>query len=130
MMSYLHTKFYDNWISSFRGIAMTRFWEGQTDRRADSGRSDCTPRPAFAFGKAGKNMQQQLHCQMLCNKIWRMNFTLFYSVLILKLYVKNLSKSITGFKFVQLLSVHNTHYLCNLGKYVYFAFESRECILS
>ena len=31
MMSYLHTKFHDNWISSFRGVAMTRFWDGQTD---------------------------------------------------------------------------------------------------
>ena len=27
------------------------------------------------------------------------------------------------FKFVQLLSVHNIHDLCNLGKYVYFAFK-------
>ena len=27
---------------------MTRFWDGRTD-----GRSDCTPRPAFAFGDAG-----------------------------------------------------------------------------
>ena len=49
MMSYLHTKFHDNWISSFRGVAMTRFWDGRTD-----GPSDCTPRPAFAFGDAGK----------------------------------------------------------------------------
>ena len=31
MMFYLHTKFHDNWISSFRGVAMTRFWDGQTD---------------------------------------------------------------------------------------------------
>ena len=31
MMSYLHTKFHDNWISSFRGVTMTRFWDGQTD---------------------------------------------------------------------------------------------------
>ena len=61
-MSYLHTKFHDNWISSFRGVAMTRFWDGRTDRRTDGqtdgrtdGRSDCTPRPAFAFGDAGKN---------------------------------------------------------------------------
>ena len=46
MMSYLHTKFHDNWISSFRGVAMTRFWDG---------RSDCTPRSAFTFGDAGKN---------------------------------------------------------------------------
>ena len=52
-MSYLHTKFHDNWISSFRGVAMTRFWDGRTDRQTD-GRSDCTPRPAFAFGDAGK----------------------------------------------------------------------------
>ena len=58
MMSYLHAKFHDNWISSFRGVAMTRFWDGRTDRRTDGrtdGRSDCTPRPAFAFGDAGKN---------------------------------------------------------------------------
>ena len=60
MMSYLHTKLHDNWISSFRGIAMTRFWDGWTDGRTD-GRSDCTPRPAFAFGDAGKNKNQQLY---------------------------------------------------------------------
>ena len=35
MMSYLHTKFHDNWISSFRGVAMTRFWDGQTDGQTD-----------------------------------------------------------------------------------------------
>ena len=35
MMSYLHTKFHDNWISSFRGVAMTRFWDGRTDRLLD-----------------------------------------------------------------------------------------------
>ena len=29
---------------------ITVFWDGQTD-----GQSDCTPRPAFAFGDAGKN---------------------------------------------------------------------------
>ena len=34
-MSYLHTKFHDNWISSFRGVAMIRFWDGRTDRRTD-----------------------------------------------------------------------------------------------
>ena len=55
MMSYLHTKFHDNWISSLRGVAMTRFWDGRTDGQTD-GRSDCTPRPAFAFGHAGKNL--------------------------------------------------------------------------
>ena len=38
-MTYLHTKFHDNWISSFRGVAMTRFWDGRTDRRKD-GRTD------------------------------------------------------------------------------------------
>ena len=61
-MSYLHTKFHENRISSFRGVAMTRFWDGRTDRqtggRTDGrtgGRSDCIPRPAFAFGDAGKN---------------------------------------------------------------------------
>ena len=35
MMSYLHAKFHDNWISSFRRVAMTRFWDGRTDRRTD-----------------------------------------------------------------------------------------------
>ena len=34
-MSYLHTEFHDNWISSFRGVAMTRLWDGRTDRRTD-----------------------------------------------------------------------------------------------
>ena len=34
-MSYLHTKFHDNWISSFRGVAMTRFWDGRMDRQTD-----------------------------------------------------------------------------------------------
>ena len=56
MMSYRHTKFHENRISSFRGVAMTRFWDGQMDRRTDR-RNDCTPRPAFAFGDAGKNWQ-------------------------------------------------------------------------
>ena len=46
-----------------------------------------------------------------------------------------LSKSITGkkpkvFKFLQLLSIHNIHDLYNLRRYVYFAFKSREVILS
>ena len=36
---------------------MTRFWDGRTD-----GRSDCTPRPAFAFGDAGKNKHQLRKC--------------------------------------------------------------------
>ena len=35
MMSYLHTKLHDNWISSFREVAMTRFWDGQTDEQTD-----------------------------------------------------------------------------------------------
>ena len=39
MMSYLHTKFHENRISSFRGVAMTRFWDGRTDERID-GRTD------------------------------------------------------------------------------------------
>ena len=53
-MSYLHTKFHDIWSGSFRGVAMTRFWDGRTVGRTD-GRSNCTSRPAFAFGDAGKN---------------------------------------------------------------------------
>ena len=35
MMSYLHTKFHDYCISSFRGVAMTRFWDGQTGGQTD-----------------------------------------------------------------------------------------------
>ena len=35
---------------------MTRFWDGRTDGRTD-GQSDCTPRPAFAFGDAGKKLE-------------------------------------------------------------------------
>ena len=34
-MSYLHTKFHDNWISSFRGVAMTIFWDGRKDGQTD-----------------------------------------------------------------------------------------------
>ena len=56
MMSYLHTKFHDNWISSFRGVAMTRFWDGRTD-----GRSDPNPRPAFTFDDAGKKRNLNTH---------------------------------------------------------------------
>ena len=59
MMSYLHTKFHDNWISSFRGVAMTRFWDGWTD-----GWSDPTPRPAFAFGDTGKNQIRKAQHQL------------------------------------------------------------------
>ena len=62
MMSYPHTKFHENPMSSFRGVAMTsllgrndRQMDGQTDGRTD-GRSDCTPRPAFAFGDAGNKL--------------------------------------------------------------------------
>ena len=61
MISYLHTKFPENRISSFRGVPMIRFWDGRTDRQTDGrtdGRtdrlSDPTPRPSFAFGDAGK----------------------------------------------------------------------------
>ena len=68
MMSYLHTKFHDNWISSFRGVVMTRFWDGRTDRQTDErtdGRSDCTPRPAFAFGHLRSPEYQRLHTDFL-----------------------------------------------------------------
>ena len=34
------------------------------------------------------------------------------------------------FKCEQLLSIHNIHDLCNLGKYINFAFKSRESIFS
>ena len=67
MMSYLHTKFHDNWISSFKGVAMTIIWDGRTDVRTD-GRSDCTPRPAFAFGDAGKKSATPR------KKKWNQNF--------------------------------------------------------
>ena len=39
---------------------MTRFWDGQTDRR-----SDCTPKPAFAFGDAGKKRARNLEQKIL-----------------------------------------------------------------
>ena len=42
MMFYLHTKFHDKWISSFR-VAMTRFWDGRTDgqtNRQTDGQTD------------------------------------------------------------------------------------------
>ena len=115
MMSYLHTKFHENRISSFRGVAMTRsfmsifyvprgitstkmrgskfpadmhnyIWcpiyipsfmiigsvvlelrwqEFGTDGQTD-GRSDCTPRPAFAFGDAGKNIWRIFVCVCVC----------------------------------------------------------------
>ena len=45
MMFYLHTKFHDKWISSFRGVDFGT--DGRTDGQTD------TPRPAFAFGDAG-----------------------------------------------------------------------------
>ena len=40
---------------------MTRFWDGRTD-----GRSDCTPRPAFAFGDAGK--KNLIQVEKSCHK--------------------------------------------------------------
>ena len=68
-MSYLHTKFHDNWISSFRGVAMTRFWDGRTDGQTDG--VDCTPRPAFAFGDAGnKNWLAPSFFPLLLPKIF------------------------------------------------------------
>ena len=87
MMSYLHTKFHDNWISSFRGVAMTRFWDGRTDRRTDrrtdgqtdgrtDGRSDCTPRPAFAHGDAGKK-KLFVYLDIFCGMI---DFLAYFSI--------------------------------------------------
>ena len=40
MISYLHIKFHDNCISSFRGVAMTRFWDGWTDGQTDEQQTD------------------------------------------------------------------------------------------
>ena len=34
-MSYPHIKFHDNGISSFRGVAMTKFLDGRTDGQTD-----------------------------------------------------------------------------------------------
>ena len=64
MMSYLHSKFHDNWISSFRGVAMTRFWDGRTD-----GRSDSTPRPAFAVGDAGKKHENKFRIRTVSSLV-------------------------------------------------------------
>ena len=61
MMFYLHSKFHDNWISSFRGDFGT---DGRTD-----GRSDCTARPAFAFGDAVKNYQGEVECHIGCKEL-------------------------------------------------------------
>ena len=53
---------------------MTRFWDGQTDRRTD-GRSDCTARPAFAFGDAGK--KTVLYFTTICSFYERQEVLLF-----------------------------------------------------
>ena len=45
---------------------MTRFWDGRTDGRTD-GWSDPTPRPAFAFGEAGKNKKYILTLSSRCD---------------------------------------------------------------
>ena len=42
---------------------MTRFWDGRIDGWTN-GRSDPTPRPAFAFGDAGKNIEEGKSCCM------------------------------------------------------------------
>ena len=41
---------------------MTRFLDGRTDRR-----SDCTPRPAFAFGDAVKNLPLEMASKLYAN---------------------------------------------------------------
>ena len=41
-----------------------RWQDFGTDRQTD-GRSDCTPRPAFAFGDAGKNPPKLLTAQYI-----------------------------------------------------------------
>ena len=50
---------------------MTRFWDGRTNGWTD-GWSDCTPRPAFAFSDAGKNIWHfsDFSCQ-IAHKLWR-----------------------------------------------------------
>ena len=68
MMFYLHTKFHDNWISSFRGVAMTRFWDGRTDGRTDW-RSDCTPRPALPSATQVKSWEKKFQCPCIA-MIW------------------------------------------------------------
>ena len=42
MMTFLPNKFHDNWISSFRGVAMTRFWDGRTDGQTDRQTAEVT----------------------------------------------------------------------------------------
>ena len=54
-MSYLHTKLHDNWISSFRGVARTRFWDGRTDGQTDGQTDGVTALLDLHFGDAGKN---------------------------------------------------------------------------
>ena len=50
-MSYLHTKFHDNWISSFRGAAMTSLGtNGRTDKRTDK-----PSLPSFMGGRGYNN---------------------------------------------------------------------------
>ena len=60
-MSYLHTKF--NVIGSVVSEEL-RWQDFGTDGRTD-GRSDCTPKPAFAFGDAGKKRARNLEQKIL-----------------------------------------------------------------
>ena len=64
---------------------MTRFWDGRTDRRTD-GRSDCTPRPAFAFGDADKNdhVQYGISIIFLLEVMTNVNFFFNGKVLLLE----------------------------------------------
>ena len=48
---------------------MTRFWDGRIDGRTDRW-SDCTPRPAFAFGDAGKNQSDLASASSYTNLEW------------------------------------------------------------
>ena len=54
---------------------MTRFWNGRTD-----GRSDLTPRPAFAFGDAGKNINQvKININMLVSDKMLHSLVFYYA---------------------------------------------------
>ena len=64
MMSYLHIKFRDNWISSFTGVAMTRFCDGRKDRQTADGVTRLLDLLS-PFSDAGKNLNS-LHPRMLC----------------------------------------------------------------
>ena len=57
---------------------MTRFWDERTDGQTD-GRSDCTPKPAFAFGDAVKKRCGEYCLSVLISILLEGGFRLFYT---------------------------------------------------